>query len=113
MPSIDSISRMLPVPSSIPEMTNRIKKNAFSVDKNGNGGEVSDRSRLAAACEQVESLFLTMMLKEMRRTIPDNGLIPQSSATRMYQSLFDNQLAENLASRKVTGVGELLYRQLT
>jgi flagellar protein FlgJ len=103
---------MLPVSSSIPEMTNRIKKNDFSVDNNGNGGEVSDRSRLAAACEQVESMFLAMMLKEMRRTIPDDGLIPRSNATRMYQSLFDNQLAENLASRKVTGIGALLYRQL-
>lgn len=51
---------------------------------------------LAAAAKQFEALFLQMVLKSMRDATPSNGLM-DSDQTRMFQSLLDQQLAQNLA----------------
>lgn len=66
---------------------------------------------LAAAARQFEALFLQMVLKSMRDATPSNGLT-DSDQTRMYQSLLDQQLAQNLTQQKGTGLAQALIRQL-
>lgn len=66
---------------------------------------------LAAAARQFEALFLQMVLKSMRDATPSNGLT-DSDQSRMYQSLLDQQLAQNLTQQKGTGLAQVLIRQL-
>lgn len=66
---------------------------------------------LAAAAKQFEALFLQMVLKSMRDATPSNGLM-DSDQTRMFQSLLDQQLAQNLAQGGGTGLARALVRQL-
>ena len=68
--------------------------------------------KLQKACQGFEAIFINTILQEMRKSIPDDGLLPTSSATRTWQQLFDNQLAETLASRQEMGVAKMLYQQL-
>ncbi len=79
---------------------------ATAFDGGGNG------AGLAEACQGFEALFINMLLQEMRKTVPDDGLLPTSSAMRTWQQLFDNQLADTLASRQEMGLAKLLYQQL-
>ncbi len=73
----------------------------------------ADRAaKLQKSCEGFEAIFINTLLQEMRKTVPDDGLLPTSSATRTWQQLFDNQLAETLASRQEVGVAKMLYKQL-
>ncbi len=69
-------------------------------------------AKLQKACQGFEAIFINVILQEMRKSIPDDGLLPTSSATRTWQQLFDNQLAETLASRQEMGVAKMLYQQL-
>ncbi len=78
------------------------------VDKN----RVDRAAKLQKACEGFEAIFINTLLQEMRKTVPDDGLLPTSNAARTWQQLFDNQLAENLASRQEMGVAKMLYQQL-
>lgn len=66
---------------------------------------------LAAAARQFEALFLGMVLKSMRDATPGNGLT-DNDQTRMYQSLLDQQLAQNLAQQGGAGLANALIRQL-
>lgn len=87
-----------------------LKKTAASADKTGMDDK--QNPRLRKACQQMESLFLSQLLKEMRKTIPHDGAIPEDSATDLYQSLFDNHLADLLAQRQTIGLGDYFYREL-
>ncbi|NIA19615.1 MAG: hypothetical protein GWP07_04165 [Xanthomonadaceae bacterium] len=76
-----------------------------SVEKQQNPG-------LRKACRQLESLFLSQLLQEMRKTVPQGGAISENNGASLYQSLFDNHLAEILAKQQATGLGDYFYREL-
>ncbi len=66
---------------------------------------------LKAAAQQFESLFLNMMLKSMREATPKDGMF-DSDQTRMFTSMLDQQLAQNMASRGV-GLADIMVKQLS
>jgi flagellar protein FlgJ len=66
---------------------------------------------LKAAAQQFESLFLNMMLKSMREATPQDGIF-DSEQTRMFTSMLDQQLAQNMASRGV-GLADIMVKQLS
>ena len=68
-----------------------------------------DKALLHAA-KQFEAVFMQMVLKSMRSTVPDGGLLG-GNESKMYTDMFDTQLAQTLAKRGM-GVGDLLARQL-
>lgn len=83
------------------------------IDAAATGKTSADReAKLQKACQGFESIFINAILQEMRKSVPDDGLLPTSNATRTWQQLFDNQLAETLASRQEMGVAKMLYQQL-
>ena len=83
------------------------------IDVAATGKASADReAKLQKACQGFESIFINAILQEMRKSVPDDGLLPTSNATRTWQQLFDNQLAETLASRQEMGVAKMLYQQL-
>jgi len=62
--------------------------------------------------QQVESLFLNIMLKEMRKTVNRSGLLG-SDTMETYEQMFDQQIA--LAMSKAGGIGlaPFIEQQLT
>jgi len=66
---------------------------------------------ISAVAEQVEALFLQMMLKSMRDA--SAALETESNEMGMYQDMFDKQVALNLSQHQGLGLGSLLTRQLS
>jgi flagellar protein FlgJ len=66
---------------------------------------------IKAVSEQVEALFLQMMLKSMRDASEAAGE-PASNETGMYQDMFDKQVALTLSKRQDLGIARLFERQL-
>ncbi|HMT79383.1 MAG TPA: rod-binding protein, partial [Azonexus sp.] len=67
---------------------------------------------LKAAAQQFETLFLQQVLKSMRDTVPQDGML-NSDQSRFYTSLLDQQMAQNLsASGKGVGFAKLIEQQL-
>lgn len=62
--------------------------------------------------KQFESLFVQMMLKGMRDTLPEDGLF-NSKQHRMYQDMMDKQLSLNMSMGKGMGLSDVIERQLT
>ncbi|HEY5366654.1 MAG TPA: flagellar assembly peptidoglycan hydrolase FlgJ [Casimicrobiaceae bacterium] len=66
---------------------------------------------LSAAATQFEAVFLQMMMKSMRAATPQDGPL-DSDATKMYTSMFDDQIAQTMAKHG-TGLGKLIEAQLS
>jgi peptidoglycan hydrolase FlgJ len=64
-----------------------------------------------AVAQQVEALFLQMMLKSMREATAADD--PDSNEMGMYQDMFDKQVALSISQHADLGIGKLLKRQLT
>ncbi|MFV8781601.1 rod-binding protein [Microbulbifer sp. SA54] len=67
--------------------------------------------QLQGAAEQFEALFLHQVMQSMRDAVPRSGLV-DSSATRFYESMYDQQLSTHLAGRGL-GLAEQLVSQLS
>lgn len=67
---------------------------------------------LKAAAQQFETLFLQMVMKSMRDTTAQDGIL-DSDQTRFYNALLDQQMAQNIAtSGKGVGFARLIEQQL-
>lgn len=75
-------------------------------------GQAPDKA-VAKVARQFEAVYVQMMLKSMRDTVPEGGLTGDSS-TRTYQDMLDGQLAVSL-SEKGGGIGlaKVIERQLS
>lgn len=70
---------------------------------------------LRAVAQQFESMFMGILLKSMRSATQDNGLggIFDSSQTRLYTELMDQQVAQKLAtSGRGLGIADMLIAQM-
>ena len=66
---------------------------------------------LKAAAKQFEALFMNMVMKSMRDATPQDGPF-DSEQSKMYTSMLDQQISQNLAKRGV-GLADVLVRQLS
>lgn len=69
--------------------------------------------QLKEAAEGFESILIHTMLKSMRKGLPGNAVFPESNSTNIYQSMYDQYLAETLSSQNSSiGIREFLFQQL-
>jgi flagellar protein FlgJ len=62
--------------------------------------------------QQFESIFVSMMIKSMRDTLPKDGIF-SSNQMEAYQDMFDKQMAVDLSSKGGIGLAEIIERQIT
>lgn len=75
------------------------------------GGGTSEQEALSEAARQFESIFMKMMLKSMRDTVPESDLI-NNDKTRFYQSMYDDQISLDLTKRGNLGLANMIIQQL-
>jgi len=75
------------------------------------GGAPADRdAALREACARFEGVFINEMMKAMRSSIPEGGLLDGGAGEDIFTGLFDQHLSELAASRSENGLGAALYR---
>ncbi len=70
----------------------------------------SPQEGLKQASKQFEVLFMQMVLKSMREATPSDGMF-SSQQEKMYTSMLDQQLAQNLSGRGL-GLAQAMFAQL-
>jgi flagellar protein FlgJ len=68
--------------------------------------------KLKEAAQQFEAIFIQQMYKEMRKTIPDDGLIQRGNAEDIYAQLQDLEAAKITAQQGGIGLADLMMQQL-
>lgn len=58
-------------------------------------------------------MFLSMMYRQMRATVPDNTLFGKSNSQKIWQSMLDDSLMEEVSKAGGVGLADMIYKQLT
>jgi len=94
--------------------------NSFALDTNGlealkrkarDVGGDGQKQALKQAAGQFEAVFMNMLLKSMRDSMPKDGML-DSDTTRTYTSMFDQQLSQKLADKGM-GLADMIVKQVS
>ncbi|VBB09246.1 Hypothetical protein LUCI_4536 [Lucifera butyrica] len=70
-------------------------------------------AKLRQACQDMEAVFLNLLLSKMRETVPKDTLFGDSSEENIMRSMLDNEMSKNMAKAGGIGLADMLYRQLS
>ncbi len=72
----------------------------------------NQKDELKQTCAEFESLFLNYLLKSMRSSVPEGGFVDQSEESKMFKSMLDEKLADEISANGGLGLGEIIYQRL-
>ena len=68
---------------------------------------------LQKATQQFEGYFLHELLKEMRKTVPEDKLLADKShGEETFRDMMDQTLTDSMSSRGDVGIAKMMYDQL-
>lgn len=68
--------------------------------------------KLREVAELYEKQFLREMVKSMRSTVNDSGLVPVSQAEKIFREQLDDQYVEGWGARGGVGIADMIHEQL-
>src|SRR5690606_775605 len=74
------------------------------------GHDAAADARLRRACAELEGVFLNELMKLMRESVPEGGVVSGGAGEEIFASLFDQHVAVLAAERLERGLGAALYR---
>lgn len=74
--------------------------------------ENKDEELLKETCRQFEELFLQMLYKQMKATVPKSGLFSDSTQGEIFNSMLDESLMKEVSKAKGIGIADMMYKQL-
>ena len=85
--------------------------NAISLDNAAASGD-PETEKLKAACDSFEALLMQQMLKQMRATVPKDGLFSGGSAEQLYTEMLDAEVSKEMAADGGLGISRLLFEHM-
>ena len=85
---------------------------AYKLSKPVKHEKIIDK-RLMNACIEMESLFVSRMLKEMRKTVPEEKLIDGGYAEKIFEDMLYDEYSLNLSKTSNLGIANMLYKELS
>ncbi len=99
------------VPSGSPQV-NRVAGGEGARDRDSTG--IDRKSKLFEQCQEFESIFVKMMLKEMRNSVDrSDSLLSGGWAEDIYQDMLDDEYSKTMAKTAGFGLADQLYKQLS
>jgi len=83
------------------------------IDKTANIKHTEDPKRLKEVCEEFESIFINILLKQARNTQQIGGFEERSYARGIFEEMQDEQMAQCMAKGRGIGLAQELYKQLS
>ncbi|MBW8901608.1 MAG: rod-binding protein, partial [Massilia sp.] len=93
------------------DLTSRLALDTKGLGELKQSAKAGSPEALKGAATQFEAMFINMMMKSMRDATPQEGML-DNQQTKMFTSMLDQQMSQNLAKRGV-GLADVLVRQLS
>ena len=84
---------------------------AYAAKRIGDPATSGEQAQIREVARQFEALLMHSLLKSMRATTSQDGLM-DNDQTRLYTSLLDQEIAQSISKRGL-GLAEILERQLS
>lgn len=68
---------------------------------------------LRKACKDFEVVFNDMVFKAMRKSVMKNDMFGSNKQEEMFSDMLDTKISEQAAETNPSGIGAMLYRQLS
>ena len=65
-----------------------------------------------AAAQGVEALLIDHMIQEMRKTVPENDIIPISHGEKVFRQMMDSEYANTLARSGMAGIADQVLAEM-
>jgi flagellar protein FlgJ len=75
-------------------------------------GTAQNPEKLKELAQEFEAIFIQQLYKEMRKTIPADGLIPRTNAQDTFIQMQDLEVARHSARQGGLGLAEMMLKQL-
>ena len=72
--------------------------------------EGQNSQQLRRTAEELEGLFLGLLLKSMRGTVSEGGLFKEGTDAKLYKDMFDQEVGRSLARRGGIGLADMIVR---
>jgi flagellar protein FlgJ len=92
--------------------TNSIQQAELQAKKVENKNKAEYLKQLEQVTKEFESIFLSYMLKQMRKTIPEDPLLGNSVAGDIFYDLYDDAVSKEFSKAGGIGLATILYNQL-
>ena len=73
----------------------------------------NDDKALKQACQEFESIMLSILYKQMKATVIKSDLMEKDPGTEIFQSMQDDELMKQASKTGSFGLAESLYKQLS
>lgn len=74
--------------------------------------QLERQNRIRQVAQEFESMFNSMMLRAMRKTVGENPLFPQSFGEKVYTEMLDDKYASLMSSTSSSGLASLIMKEL-
>ncbi len=108
---MSDVNRMQTAATNFQLWTSSSDKTLATVQSGLRRGHHSDAD-IENAAEQFESLLLNFMIREMRATVPESTLFPQSMTEEIFTGMLDEQIAGEMAQNGGIGISRMIFNQL-
>ncbi|WP_137937451.1 flagellar assembly peptidoglycan hydrolase FlgJ [Chitinivorax sp. B] len=95
-----------------PDINNRLSVDVNSLDALKLQAKRDEKGAMKGVAQQFEAMFLQMMMRNMRASMPENDLFG-SEETKMFTGLLDDQYATQMSSKGGVGLADMILQQLT
>ena len=86
-------------------------QHALSASNPSSSGKMD--AELQNACQEMESIFINYLFKEMRATINRSGLVGGGTAENIFTSMLDTEMSRGIAGHGGIGLSRILMDQLS
>jgi len=90
--------------------TDRLAVDANSLTELKNATAQNSPAAIKETAKQFEALFVSMMMKSMRKAMPADGPM-DTEQSKMFTSMLDDQISQKIASRGI-GLADMLSKQM-
>lgn len=94
-------------------MKNSINKEAAFEDILKEAVDKKDEELLMKACKDFESVMVSMVLRNMRATVPKDSLYGESLSMDVFTSMLDDEYAKEISEAGGFGLADLLFKELS
>jgi Rod binding domain-containing protein len=94
-------------------MTNTLQQAQIQAKKTEGTKDADYMKQIKKVSADFESIFLGYMLKQMRKTVPEDPLFGNTNAKDIFYDMYDDATAKELSKAGGIGLAAILYKQLS
>lgn len=70
------------------------------------------QDQLKKACQDFEAMFLSSLMKSMRKTVVQTDIFGSAQKEDMFKDMMDSEICKSAAKTSSVGIADMMYRQL-